>query len=91
MNNLKKMKNLLELKEWSEEKDIARVERTQVLKEDPIELNDYKPKKKVEKKDYKWRKAQEKTKYNFKYFEERVKYLRDRDFKIAYLNLLDPI
>lgn len=80
-------KKLLELKEWSEES--AKLKRTQISKDEPLELNDHEQKK-VGKEDYKSHEVYEKTSFNQKYYEERVRYLIVRDFKIANLNLLYP-
>ncbi len=77
---------MLELKEWTEERDSVMLDRTK----ESFELSDYKQIKMVEIEDYKSQVLQEKTKYNHKYYSEQVKYLRDRELKIAYLNLQTP-
>ncbi|MHA2006035.1 MAG: hypothetical protein ACXABO_00875 [Promethearchaeota archaeon] len=79
---------MLELKERAEERDFLRLKRAQEIKDKLLELNDLKQRNKHDKQGYKLRKLQMKMIYNPNYCEEKEKLLRDREARIAYLNLL---
>ena len=80
---------MIEVKKWS--KGFAKLEGTQILDEESLELSKNKQSKKVDIEDYDTQELQEETYYNHKFYQEHENFLRDRELQIAYQYIISPL